>query len=173
MITKKLDYTFFISLILLIIAILINTWVYSYNYYTNKNIDDLKSKIEESKKAISNIKNNERIKTYFLLEQNKNNIVILDKKSNIISYIEHLKVIKSKYYLNFTWFNYTDLKITTNAWVENKDFNSLWNNSLAYIKVTNFIEKYRMDKESKFKLPFINVINWQSEIKFDINFEVK
>lgn len=165
---NKKDYTFTITLVLLILSVFITWLIYSYNYYTTKSINDLKTWIEASKNAISELKKDEKVSTYNLLELNSNNIAMLDKKSNIVEYIEHFKSIKAKYFLDFAWFNYSDLKITTNVTSE-KD------SSPAYVKVANFIEKYRLDpdKDAKFKLPFINTITGQDEIKFSVNFEVK
>lgn len=172
---NKKDHTFLISLVLLIFSLAINGVVYSYNYYINKNIEGISSSIEQSKTAINNLKKNEKIRIYNLVDLNKKNIAILDKKSNIVEYIEHFKSIKSKYWIEFTGFNYSDWKITTNALAENKALTLLSRKSASYIKVADFIEKYRLDtdKDAKFNLPFITTINWQSEMKFDVNFEVK
>lgn len=165
---NKKDYTFTITLVLLIFSVFITWSIYFYNYLTSNSIVNLKNWIEVSKTAIDNLKKNDRVQTYNLLELNSNNIAMLDKKSNIVEYIEHFKSIKAKYFLDFAWFNYSDLKITTNVTSE-KD------NYPAYVKVANFIEKYRLDadKDAKFKLPFINTITGQDEIKFSVNFEVK
>lgn len=165
---NKRDYTFTITLVLLIFSVFITWLIYTYNYFTSSSIESMKSSIESSKQAIENLKKNERINTYTLLQTNKANIEMLDKKSNVIEYIEHFKAVKSKYFLDFAWFNYSDLKITTNV-TSQKD------TSLAYMKTANFIEKYRLDidKDAKFKLPFISTITGQEEITFSVNFEVK
>lgn len=164
----KRDYTFTLSLILFIFSVFITLWVYSYNYFTAKSIDDLKIGIEASKNAIDSIKKNDRVQTYLLLENNKSNIEKLDKTSNIITYIEHFKSIESKYLLNFSWFNYSDLKISTNVTAEKGI-------PLAYVKTADFIEKYRAESDSWaiFKLPFISSVNGKDELTFSVNFEVK
>lgn len=165
---NKKDYTFTITLVLLIISIFITWSIYFYNYLTSNSIVNLKNWIEASKNAIADLKKNDRVQTYNLLELNSKNIAMLDKKSNVVEYIEHFKSIKAKYFLDFNWFSYSDLKITTNVTSEKDSYP-------AYVKVANFIERYRLDgeKDAKFKLPFINSITGQDEIKFSVNFEVK
>lgn len=164
------NFTYSFSIILFVIIIAITIWIYLFNFYTIREIASLNDDISSMNKAILDIKKDPKIQIFELLESNKANIAMLDKKSNVVPYIYEIKRISSVYGIEFSWFDYWAWAIKTSV---NIPWDDVWV-KLAYQKTSEFIEKYRKsDKEAIFNLPFINDIEWQSNIKFAVNFNIK
>lgn len=165
---KKLNF-FKISpaLIFLIIIILITIWLYWYNKYIEWKNNIVSDRITAEKNKINDIKQDKNIQVYSLINDNKKVLNKLEAYSQITSFINWLKEIEDNYNLILDWFNYSNWVVTTKAITNPEKVSS------PYIAVSDFIEKYRKNEKSKFKLPFISKFSWNSGMAFNLKLEVK
>jgi hypothetical protein len=98
---------------------------------------------------------------------NKEVINSYDLMNKVTNYINHMNVIQWKYNLKFTGFNLSKWEISTNVKIISD------NDSIAYQKTRDFINKYRTDSKALFDLGFINSVEWMDEISFKVNFKIK
>lgn len=132
----------------------------------------ISEKISDYESKINILKQQKIVQVQELLEINKVKLQKLETNNEIVKYIDHLKDISTKYWIVFSGFSIADWEIKTE--VEVSEF--LLKSSAPYVKVRDFIKKYREDeaKTALFDLTFINSFtstDWS--IKFSVNFKIK
>ena len=162
---KKGNFTFSISF--LSIVILLTASIFFYNSFLEKKQKAMQVEIKNLDSAISEIQSNKDLQIYNLLALNKKSIDLLKKNSQITRFINHLKVISSKYDLSFKGFNYSSPSLTTSVEISSDE------KGLAYLRASNFIKSYRQTPEALFELDFINSISGHDRMSFDLRFLVK
>jgi hypothetical protein len=153
----------------LIFVILISAGLFAYDKYLQKQKADFDIQILGLQQTIGELNAKPEIQIYSLLYNNKGVIDELDKRSKITTYIKHLKSLSSegKYWVKFEWFNLAEGKINSTAIIESID------NKTAYEKARDFIRNYRTDSWALLDLEFINLVEWNDTIRFDVNFKIK
>lgn len=164
---SKTKYPYLYSISFFIISILITFLLFFYNSILENQKNDLDKQILEIKQNISSVEKDKNLQIYSLLELNKVTISSYEKINNISSYINHMNVIRAKYMLNMDWFSLSNGDLKTRVKVISDD------NSIAYVKLVNFFNKYKLDEKSLFKLWSISSLEWMDEISFDLNMSIK
>jgi hypothetical protein len=72
-----------------------------FNYYSYKEINGLDERILSIKNSITDIRKDQKVKVFELLEANKVSIDKLDKRSQVLSYINEIKRISTQYTIEF------------------------------------------------------------------------
>lgn len=163
-----------VSIVLLWIVIWGNIAIYFYNSHLERQILSQEQELQNLEKNVSELKNNDKVKLYTLLQANNSFIEVYNKTSQIPEYINNLNVLSRIYRVTFENFQYSNSIISTN--VKAKDDAK----SLSYQKAKNFIASFRDQttpqaekKPHIFSLNFIHQFEWQDEIKFNIWLKLK
>lgn len=164
---EPLNYSYICSIILFCFT-LCSTLFLS---YANKNIvsevDGYNKKIEERDESLKNLENNEELQVYALLEANKKSLDLLKKRSQIVSYVQHLKWIARAYDLEISWFQMDWWVIRTQVEAKSDD---LW---VSYKKIVHFMKAYKENKKALFDIEPIKTFRWYDNLRFHIDFRIK
>ena len=163
--TKKINLT--TSIWFLFFVIFVTAWLFFYNSFLENKSQVLREEIRNLDSSISEIQKDKDLQIYNLIVLNKNSIDLLKKNSEVTKFINHLKVISSKYDLDFGGFNYSNGILSTSVELVSDEKN------LAYNKATNFLSSYRKESEALFELDFVNNITGYDRMKFNVKFNVK
>ncbi len=155
------------STIFLVVVLVATILLYLYNNYIENSIKDIQNDTTTIEASIKEVENDKNIQIYRLIELNKEVIASYESMNKITKYINHLNELKSKYNLEFNWFDLSKWEIVTNIKTTSDDG---W---LAYQKTRDFINKYRLDPKWLFDLWFVSSVEWMDEIKFKVNFKIK
>jgi len=155
------------SVVFLVIVLLLSFGLYFYNTHLEKEIVGVKGEIIKIESEMKDINDDKKIQIYTLLELNKEVINSYSKNNKVVSFINHLDTVKSKYSLNFNWFNLSDKELITNIEVKSDK------EKQAYQKTKDFIKNYRKDNSSLFDLDYINLVEWMEEMKYKVKFNIK
>jgi len=157
-----------VSLIILWLVILITVAFAVYNHFLKNDISDLQVKITEHNKTIEQLKSQKNIHVYSLVEQHREVLWELDKRSHINKYLEHLTAMSSHYNFEARGFQLSGWTILSKVEFNNNEL------GIAHKKATRFISDYRKDDTSLFDLQFISwVESAQWDIKFPITLSLK
>jgi len=155
-------------LIFLVLIIIMTVWIYWYNSYIESENDNLEAdKIAPTVAKINDIKKDNNIKVYSLIQDNKKILNKLESFSDITNIIKWISYIENNYDLNLKWFNYSNWVVSTKAYTDPNRVSN-WYRATSY-----FISKYRKDKKAIFKLPYISKFSWSKNIAFNLKLEVK
>ena len=166
-ITRKSTSNNLSSIIFLVVVIISTISLYLFNNYLTNEVEKLKISISTIKSNIVEVEKDKNLQVYSLLELNKQAIYSYELMNKVTSYINHMNVIQWKYNLEFAGFNISKWEINTNVKIVSD------NNSIAYQKTRDFINKYRTDPKALFDLSFINSVEWMDNITFKVNFKIK
>ncbi|MBT3727139.1 hypothetical protein HOG21_05705 [bacterium] len=89
------------SVVFLVIVLLLSFGLYFYNTHLEKEIVGVKGEIIKIESEMKDINDDKKIQIYTLLELNKEVINSYSKNNKVVSFINHLDTVKSKYSLNF------------------------------------------------------------------------
>jgi hypothetical protein len=157
-----------ISTIFLALVVLLTIVLYWYNYYISWVNNDLKNEISAKQKLVAEKKQEKKLKVYSLYMMNKSVIDKLEKYSKIRTFINHLDLISSKYWISFKGFNYSNWELKTTAYSVSDS------KSIDYQKTVNFLRNYKADKKALFNIvPLKWVETLDSKQKFTITFKIK
>jgi hypothetical protein len=131
------------------------------------NADALQGKITQIDANIDELSKDKSLEVFALINANKKTIDIMQSRSNVTTYIKHMKSIAGLYDLEFRGFEISGSQIYTNAFIRSDD------NGIAYKKLIKFIENYRNNENSLFELSFINRVLGYDDMKLGIRFKVK
>jgi len=131
------------SLGLFVIILIFTIWLYIFNYFGTKKIDSLNQELSQSTQNLET----EKQDWYFIVS----NLETLSKEKNIV----------------FNGFSYSDWKIKSLAKAQTTDL------ATASKKTQDFISYFREENNHIFKLDFVNFIEWQDMISFNVNFDLK
>ncbi len=165
--TQKKDRFFFISVLTLIIVIVLSFGLFWTNWYIEGKNAELWTEIANLDTSIKVLKQDKKIQIYDLIEANKWTLKNLKAKSQITTFIKHIKSLIYTYNMNLQKFDYANGIVTTQA-VFNRD--DKW---FAYLKLAKFISEYRSKPENIMNLLFINSVTWQDQIELTTTFKVK
>lgn len=162
-------------IIFLVIVVVTTLWLHWYNYYLQKQVENLRTKSIELNNTAETLNNNPEIQAYLLLDGNKNIINELDKRSKITDYMKHLDSLqtKEKYDLVFEGFSINKWEITTTVTTSSSIDGNTQSGSLAYEKTARFIKEYRNDQDALLDLGFVNLIEWMDNMKYNVVFTIK
>jgi CII-binding regulator of phage lambda lysogenization HflD len=92
-----------LSVVFLILVLAISGILYYLNLSKQSDIDTLKKEISSLDNRAKELKNKPEVQIYSLIENNKNTIAELEKRSKITTYMKHLKSIANttKYGVRF------------------------------------------------------------------------
>ncbi|PIE85482.1 hypothetical protein CSA08_01850 [Candidatus Gracilibacteria bacterium] len=161
---KKSSYIF--SLLFLALVLILTLALYLYNSNITEDIAEVNEEIKVVDSLIENIKKDEKLQIYSLIETNKKPLEILEYNSQIPDYIEHFKNIGQKYKIDLKSFSYSAGKITTSV-----TFNQ--ENEVTYLRVVNFLRDYRQSPDSLFDLDFVKSVSGNDTITFNISLTLK
>ncbi len=156
-----------ISFLLFIILFVITIGLYFYNGILWKKVEGTRNDISQQTLQINHLKQDRKIDLYTLVSSNGAVLEKYKKLSNIPTYINNLKTLESNYRTKITGFSYNSWKIVSKVLV-NSD--ATW---AAFVKTKNFLEYFRKQDEDIFLLDFVNAFQWQNEISFQAQFELK
>jgi len=156
-----LSITFFLTCVLMTI------WLLTYNYSIDKNIKSINIEINKADIGIAEINKDKNISINKLINSNSQALNDLKTKSNITGFIKHLNDIKEWYNIDLRWFNYQNWELQTSVIVKSTT------DALSYNTASDFIRKYRNNKNNLFNLNFINSIKWNDKINFNISLVLK
>lgn len=162
---NKAERWFYISVWIFVFVLILSVWLYIYNIYIEKDIENIQSEKESIAKKVSDLQNDEKIQLYSLLNENKAYLEKIHKFSRINDYIKELNTTASKFNISLTWFQYWNGKIST-QWLAEDDINLWWE------KTKNFIEYYRKEKKD-YTLWFINTFQWSNSIQFSVQLDIQ
>lgn len=151
----------------LLFVIFISVGLFTYNKYLQKQKVDFDAETFKVQQIIEELNNKPEIQVYSLLENNKGVIKELEKRSQVTTYLRHLNSLENNYWVKFEWFNLMEGKINSTAIIEST------NEKPAYEKTRDFVRNYRTDTWALLDLEFINLIEWNDTMKFDVNFKIK
>lgn len=165
--TRKIPLIPAIFLATVIVFTIVLFW---YNKYLESKNNWISESITDIENKLSNLREDKEIQVYELLDIHRSKMNILEKNSNIVTYMDHLSDLSKRYKISFKWFSMTNWDLKTDI-----EARRLWSikTDPAYIKVKDFIKLYREDKEALFDLDFINSFEWMDNIKFSVNLKVK
>lgn len=158
---------YFTSIVFLVLVLVVTIVLYLYNNYLENDIEEIQTNISKIESNIKEVENDKNIQIYRLIELNKEVIASYESMNDITKYINHMNLLKSKYNLDFNWFDLAKWEITTSIKTTSD------NEWLAYQKTRDFINKYRLDTNWLFSLGFITSVEWMDEITFKVNFKIK
>jgi hypothetical protein len=124
--------------------------LYFYNNYLFTEAGNIQEKINQIEVNINELSKDKSLEIFALINANKKTIDIMRSRSNVTTYIKHMKSIAGLYDLEFRGFEISGSQISTNAFVRSDD------NGIAYKKLVKFIQNYRNNENSLFELSFIN-----------------
>ncbi|MDD3793753.1 MAG: hypothetical protein PHI37_02990 [Candidatus Gracilibacteria bacterium] len=154
-------------LVFLGIVLILTVCLFLYNWGLERSVSGLNEKISQRIIDIENLKNDPKVQVYSLIENNKNTIDILEKRSRITDYVKHLNAISKKYDLLFEGFDLNQGKLNLQVIVNSSE------KGIAYIKARDFIKNYRLEDNALFDLGFINSIEGSDFLKFNVEFSIK
>jgi len=149
------------------LIILISIGIFFYNSFLINQNRELEDQIVTHNASINEVKKDKKIQIKELVDMNKWVLLELEKKSDIVNYIKHLKLLNSKYGISLEGFDYAWWKIATTVKITSDE---RW---VAYGKLIKFIEDYRLNKDALFDLLFVNTISGHDSIEFTANFKLK
>lgn len=165
------------SITLFLLVFLITVWLFGYNIYLQKSIKVIDNDINIYKTNVSELKKDEKLQVYTIIEDNKNILDEMTKRSKITTYINAIEKIWIKMWIVFGDFNLSNGEISIEGTAKTKSLimtnNEDASESLAYTKVKDFIKNYREDEKALFNLGFINSFNWSDTIRFSMVFTIK
>lgn len=165
--TQKKDRLFFISIIVLVTIIVLSLGLFWTNWYVESKNTQLWTEIADLNTSIKVLKQNKKIQIFDLIEANKWTLKTLKAKSQITTFIKHIKSLTYTYGMTLQKFDYAGWVVTTQA-TFNRD-----NKWFAYLKLAKFISEYRSKPENIMNLLFINSVIWQDQIEVTTEFKVK
>nr|MDD3720026.1 hypothetical protein [Candidatus Gracilibacteria bacterium] len=151
----------------LLFSVVLTASLFFYNLNLEKNIVANTDKINQINESITKLQDDKNIQVYNLLQQNKNVLADLTKKSRIKDFIYHVRSLEGIYGIVFKGFNYNNGNLSLQA---SAPFNST---TLASNRVSMFIKSYREDPKSMFDLGFINNFNGFDSMTFGVNLTLK
>lgn len=155
------------NIIFFVFVLLITISLVSYNYFLNKDIAAINNQIELRQTSITNINKDENINLYNLINVNRKILEKLEKRSQVITFIEHLNKVKNDYRMDLKGFSYSDWILSSSVTIINNT------DAFAYNLAETFISSYRKNEKNIFELWFINSIKWNDNIKFNVEFKLK
>jgi len=156
-----------LSIIFFLICVFISIWLLTYNYIIDKDITAVNIEINKTEINIAEINKDKNISINKLINSNRQALNDLRAKSNIIGFVKHLNKIKEWYKIDLRWFNYQNWELQTSVTAKSNT------DTLSYNMVSDFIRKYRNNKDNQFNLNFINSITWNEKINFNISLVLK
>jgi len=135
--------------------------------YNNKVVaenTELQEQISVLDSSISEIEGKPNIQTYRLYEKNKNILSQFSCRSQISTYVSHLKNNASKYFISAKWFSYADWKITTDLSA------STDTNGTSYEKIVTFLKEYPIGENSLFDIEAVESFDGFDRINFPWSF---
>ena len=163
---KKILWGVLIPWILLGWIIVFTAGLYWYNSYLTGEINTVENNIKTVLTQIDEVKKDPKLQVFNLLEKHKKVISTLNRNSQIPKIIKSLNEIEDKYGLIFDKIGYANGIITLNSSTSSK------RSSEPYRAVSDFIKKYREDKDADFLLPFVSKFTGSSEMKMPIILEL-
>lgn len=164
---QKIKKTFYITAAIFAFVVVLNVGLYFYNSYLTGVNEDLSSNLAAVESNINTINQDPAIKLYTLINANKNYLDKYVHLSNIPEFINNLKDLSKNYSVKFQWFAYADGKVSSYATTSDDEV------SLGSTKAKKFVEYFRKKDDNIFKLWFINSFEWQTEVRFNVDFQVK
>lgn len=159
---------FIISLILFIAIICVSALLWTMNSSLTKQITNANTKIAEYNKQIDELKADNEIAAFDIINANKVSIVKNIEKSQAQNYITEVLALWKKYKMMFTGFSYNWESINTTATYNNKDPKD---DAIAW--VSTFIKDFRTTKHSMFWLsPIASVAGDVMKRTFEVTFEL-
>lgn len=157
-----------VNLIFLLIVIVITIWFAVFNFFLEKDIINIQTKVDEHKVLIKELESQKKVHVFSLMTLHKSTLAQMDERSNITKYIEHLDIMKDHYNVEIRWFKMWNGTIASKVKFESND------TGIAYKKAARFISDYRKDENSLLDLEFISTLVWnENEIKFPVLFTLK
>lgn len=157
-----------ISLFVLWLIIVLTIWLWFYNKSNTNKLSVLNTDLWDINNEIKNISKDPTVELYSLIYENKSNLELFEKYSQITNFIAELKNIERDSRISFSSFNYNNWVITLNATAFNDG------ELLATQKVDNFLSAFRTGEyDWIFELSFINNFVGQESINFVANFNIK
>ena len=172
---------FYFSLWFLILTIFLTIFLYFYNFNLETKNKNLKTELVKVNNDIKKLEENKSIIVYNIYSKNRIVFDRIAKQSKIPTFIRHLKRIYNNYNIQFTWFSYSNWKISTKVLVETDQKKSIYNDwekkysdmKLAYMKIINLLEVYNQSSNALFKLDQVMKFSWYNNMKFNAIFELK
>lgn len=161
--TKKM----YISIALFVMVLVLTIWLFIYNSKKEAQINALKQDLSNINLEINNIKKEDRVVLYTLIDKNRDTLDRYKNLSQIPKFISNIKGLSRDFSIWFDWFRYSNWDITTTALVQAS------NSILASSKVNTFFEKFREEDDLEFSLDFVNNFVWQESITFNTVFSLK
>jgi len=156
------------NLIFLFIVILTTIGFAVFNFFLEKEINTLNTKVSEHKVTIKELESQKKVHVFSLLTLHKSTLAQMDERSNITKYIDHLDIMKEYYNVEIRGFNMWNGSITSKVKFESND---TW---IAYKKAARFISDYRNDENALLDLDFISTLAWwENDMKFPVLFTLK
>jgi len=155
------------SLGLFVIILIFTIWLYIFNYFGTKKIDSLNQELSQSTQNLETEKQDWYFIVYTKVQNSK---MILDKYKNLSSipeFVSNLETLSKEKNIVFNGFSYSDWKIKSLAKAQTTDL------ATASKKTQDFISYFREENNHIFKLDFVNFIEWQDMISFNVNFDLK
>ncbi len=183
---------FYFSLGFLLFTLIITISLFAYNSSIKSTNEELKLEIERINKEIisleekknktnNNYKNKDYITAYNIYSKNTLVFDMLAKKSQIPSFIRHLRQTYRNYNIKFTWFSYSNGVVSTSVNVETDKIKTFYNDwkrrypdmKLAYMKIINFLNLYNNIDNNLFRSGKVTQFSWYDNMSFNVVFELK
>ncbi len=156
------------AIALLIVILSITIWFGVYNYILSKKVDKMQVTLQEHKDTVKKLKAEKQVYVYELLTLHKRSLDILDKRSQVSDYINHLQEVAQKYNIDFRGFNLSNGSVTTKAQFDTND------TGVSYNKAVRFIGDYRKSDKALFDLEFISSVeSTDLDVKIPLQFSIK
>lgn len=156
------------KLTFLFIVILATIGFTVFNFFLEKEINEIKVKVADHKTTIEELESEKKVYIYSLLKLHESTLSKMDERSNITKYIDHLDKMKEHYNVEIRWFQMGNGTIAAKVKFESND---TW---IAYKKAVRFISDYRKDENALLDLEFIsNLSGTENDMKFPVVFTLK
>lgn len=180
---KKLK-DFYFSLWFLLFTLILTISLIIYNSGINNQNEEIKlqiEKIEEDIKVVESWEDYNSIVAYNLYKKNKWVFDLIARKSQIPTFIKHLRRTYINYNMKINGFSYSNWDLSTkinidtdtaektyNYWVER--FSDM---KLAYMKTINLLNLYNTTDSNLFVLDKVTQFSWYKNMSFNLVFKLK
>lgn len=160
---KKKQKMLYVSVVFFIFVLLLTGGLYVYNMQLSKANAAGKSELSKIESSIFELEAVDNIQTYKLFKRNQKFLEKANCRSQIPSFITHLRRNFVKYGLEAKGFVLSEDSVSTDISVNSSDTEK------AYQKISKFLTQYPEAESSLFSLNHIGDYNWYDRIKFPLS----
>ncbi len=156
-----------ISWVIFVLLFLVTVGIYGVNMSFSKKVEQLRTELNTQTTQINQLKQDKRLELFQLVEKNKTMLEKYKKMSQIPQYVNDVTQLAKNYRLDILGFSYNVGTIQSKVIAKTDE------TSFGSVKTKNFLEYFRKQDEHIFSLDFVKNFEWQNDVTFQTQFQVK